>query len=283
MKELLDNADSRLLRMSDLEELTGLNRKTIHYYLNQGLLADPLRTGKTMSYYNQKHVSDLNTIKELRGKGYPIVQIKRIMNKGYEGGKEEEEKHGEHLDANVRKQQLMEKAVELFSKLGFHKTKVSDITNAVGMSPSSFYVYFPSKKALFVDCMDLVFQSMFQDVVDEIKGEKHPLRRLSLRAEIALKSHRQFFDILQVLEADFEGYPRIEAKGREIYALIHEPLKRNLEWAVSEGLFPPLNLDIVAYILINVLETAHLILRLEGELSVDEFLDTIDNLLFYRE
>lgn len=275
----MNDSHKKLLKISDLEGLTGLSRKTIHYYLNQGLLTEPLRTGKTMAYYSRKHARDLNTIKELREQGYPIVQIKRIMNNRNDAEKADE---SEYQDDNKRKQQIMEKAVGLFSKLGFHKTKISDITNAVGIAPSSFYVYFPNKEALFIECLDRVFQSMFEDAVDEIKGERHPLRRLRLRAEIALKSHRQFFDILQVLKTGFKGDPKLEAKRREIYALIHEPLKRNLEWAVKEGLFPQLNLDIVAYMLINVLEAAQLISSLEGRLDVDEFLDTVDKLLFYR-
>ncbi len=275
----MDNWDQRLLRISDLEKLTGASRKTIHYYLSRGLLSEPLRTGKTMAYYDQKHVEDLRTIRKLREKGYPLVQIKEMVHAEPCGESADDDRY---RDIGIREQQLMEKAVELFSKRGFHKTKVSDITNAVGMAPSSFYVYFPSKEALFIDCLDRVFKLMFEDAVDEIIKEENPLRRLRLRAEIALKSHRQFFDILQILKAGFEGDPKFEAKRKEIYALIHKPLKKNLQQAVDEGLLPPMNLDIAAYVFINVLETAMLISSLEGGIDADEFLNTVDILLLSR-
>jgi AcrR family transcriptional regulator/predicted DNA-binding transcriptional regulator AlpA len=276
----MDRLNDGPLRMSDLEKLTGLSRRTIHYYLSEGLLTQPLRTGKTMAYYNREHVKELHLIKELREKGYPIAIIKKMIDKG--SAQEKEGSRNEYQDFHKRKQQLMEKAVEIFSKIGYHKAKISDITRAVGLGPSSFYLYFPSKKALFIECMDQVFQSMFSDVVDKIEGEKHPLRRLRLRAEIVIKSHQQFIDILQVLRTTFEDDPRLEAKRREIYALIREPVKKNLQWAVREGLFPPLNLEIVSYILIGLLEAAQLLFSLEDRFTVDEFLDTVDKLIYYR-
>jgi hypothetical protein len=39
-----------LYRMAVLEKISGLPRKTIHFYTQVGLLHPPLKTGKTMAY-----------------------------------------------------------------------------------------------------------------------------------------------------------------------------------------------------------------------------------------
>lgn len=271
--------NQRFMTISELEKLTGIDRRKIHYYLSKSLLDEPFRTGKTMAYYGQKHIQQLNTIKELRKKGYPLVQIRLML----KGENEKERKTESISQVSIgKKLQIVEKAVELFSKVGYYNTKISDITGALGMAPSSFYIYFPSKKALFLECLDQVFEAMFKDAIDDIRKERHPTRRLRLRAEIALKSHRQFFDVLNVLEVNFNDDRLVQEKRKEIYMMIKDALKRNLQWAVREGLFPPLNLDIVSYILIEVLKAAQLISSLGENFDVDEFLDTVDGLLFQR-
>lgn len=266
------------LRISDLERITGINRRTIHYYMGKGLMTQPLRTGKTMAYYERLHVEELQKIKELREEGYPVAMIKGMMEK--EKARDTGARGEEPLQD--RKKQIIDNAVDVFARVGYHNAKISDITQGLGLGPSSLYLYFPSKKALFMECVDQVFQSMFVDVVDKIEREKHPLRRLRARAEIVIKSHNQFIDILQVLESAFEDDPYLERRRREIYDLIREPVKKNLQWAIREGLFPPLNVDIVSYILIGLLDAAQLFFGLEDHYTVDEFLDTVDQLFYYR-
>jgi DNA-binding transcriptional MerR regulator len=50
----LPNSEDRPLRISDLEELTGIPRGTIHYYIREGLVSAPERTSKTMAYYSPR-------------------------------------------------------------------------------------------------------------------------------------------------------------------------------------------------------------------------------------
>lgn len=276
----MNDTKDRPLRISDLEAITGLSRRTIHYYMSEGLLSPPLRTGKTMAYYNVDHVNELENIKNLKEEGYPIALIKKMTRNDEEIEKNTERERGSFQAR--RKQQIMEKAVEIFSKIGYHKATINDITRAVGVGPSTFYLYFPSKKALFMECVDKVFQSMITDMIEEISKEKNPLRRLRVRGEVILKSHTQFIDILQVLSTTIEDDPHLEAKRREIYALILDPVKKNLQRAINEDLFPPMDLEIVGYILIGLMETAKLVFSLNDRFTVDDFLDTVDKLIFYR-
>jgi AcrR family transcriptional regulator len=52
------------------------------------------------------------------------------------------------------KQQLMNSAKEMFATKGLKKTSLDDLTSAVGISKSSFYVFFESKEVLYLELLD---------------------------------------------------------------------------------------------------------------------------------
>jgi AcrR family transcriptional regulator len=266
--------DDRPLRISELEKITGIKRSTIHYYMRVGLLSPPRRTGRTMAYYHAGHVGELRRIRELQDDGYPISLIKEMKDdsKGWkEAAAEEAAVPGD------RKQQIMEKAVEVFARKGYYNTRINDIARAVGVGHSTFYLYFPTKEALFIECVDQVFQAMFSGVWEEIKHEKNPLKRLRMRGEAVLKYHPEFMDILHVLHGTMEDDPRLEAMRKEIYDSIAKTVQRDISKAIKEGLIPPINEEVASYMLVGWLETAPLLLAQDKGYTVDDLLDTLEN------
>jgi AcrR family transcriptional regulator len=270
------DSDAQLL-ISDLERLTGLGRSTIHYYLRKGMLSPPRRTAKTMAYYHADHVRELKKIRQLRKEGYPLSLIEKRLQepKRRSGG----ETDTQEVAKPERRQQIMEKAVEVFARKGYHKARISDITREVGVGYSTFYLYFPSKRDLLVECVDEILQAMFSDVIEEIRHETHPLRRLRKRAEVAIISHPEFIDILSVLRSTREDDPRLESKRWELYDYIAGHVKRDLDKAVELGLIPPTDVEMLAYTLVvGILETATLLPGKGKEYSTTRLLDAIDDL-----
>lgn len=49
------------------------------------------------------------------------------------------------------RKRLLEAAAERFAELGYHLTKVGDIVKAAGLTQAAFYLYFPSKEAIFAE------------------------------------------------------------------------------------------------------------------------------------
>lgn len=269
---------SKPLKMSDLERQSGLGRSTIHFYARQGLLTPPVRTSRTMAYYNDHHLEELQRIRSLQSEGYPLSFIRDILNGEKKPVRDlrSRRRGGE----SGRRRQIMDTAVDMFARKGYHKTNVTDITRAVGVGHSTFYIYFPGKKALFMECLEEVFQAMFSDVWEEIKHEKDPLRRLRRRGEVVLRFHPQFLDILNVLRSIEEDDPRLEKKRREIYASIVEPVKRDLSRAVSQGMIPEIDIDIAAHFVTGFLETASLLLSLDERYDADQLLDAMESMTF---
>lgn len=57
-------------------------------------------------------------------------------------------------EPEVRKQEILDAAVELFAKNGYEKTSMADIARHIKVAQGLCYRYFPSKEALYESAMD---------------------------------------------------------------------------------------------------------------------------------
>jgi DNA-binding transcriptional MerR regulator len=74
-----ERPERKKLRIGAVEERTGLTRDTIHYYVREGLVHAPEKTGATVAWYDQRHVAKLRAIRALRTAGLPVAAVKRLL------------------------------------------------------------------------------------------------------------------------------------------------------------------------------------------------------------
>jgi DNA-binding transcriptional MerR regulator len=68
------------MRIGELVKQTGVPKETIHFYLREGLLRKPRRSGTHIADYTAAHVDRVLLIKELRDSFFlPIPEIKKIL------------------------------------------------------------------------------------------------------------------------------------------------------------------------------------------------------------
>lgn len=67
------------LSIQELSDQTGTTRRTIHFYIQQGILPPPLGAGLA-SRYTEGHLVRLKLIPLLRSQGSRLDQIRRIFN-----------------------------------------------------------------------------------------------------------------------------------------------------------------------------------------------------------
>lgn len=85
-----------------------------------------------------------------------------------------------HLDA--RRQQILEAAIECFSRQGFHRTSIQDIVQQSELSPGAIYSYFSSK----------------DEIVEAIANERHSREgALFAAVEDAQDAEVRFYRLLE--------------------------------------------------------------------------------------
>jgi DNA-binding transcriptional MerR regulator len=141
------------MRIKELEEKSGIPRTTIHFYLRHGLLHPPQKTGRTMAYYNETHLQRLKQIESLKkGSRVPLSYLKEKIGGAGISPQSVSKDYDVRIKAATTKekakkrQEIIKKAIEVFTRKGYHRTKVVDITDSLKISTGTFYIYFQTKR-----------------------------------------------------------------------------------------------------------------------------------------
>ena len=98
---------------------------------------------------------------------------------------------------------IQKEAMRLFLEKGFDATTIEEIAEAVEISPSTFFNYFPSKEdVVFEDELDPLILTAF----DALPAETHPVRRLRMAmqtvfAHLTPEQDRMMRERMQLLAA----------------------------------------------------------------------------------
>lgn len=69
-----------MLKIAELAERSGVPIATLKHYLREGLIAPAVKTGRTMSWYDEATIARVRTIKELQQRQFlPLDLIKRTL------------------------------------------------------------------------------------------------------------------------------------------------------------------------------------------------------------
>ncbi len=163
-----------------------------------------------------------------------------------------EEEIAELSQGQRTRAKLLEAAEAEFGQKGFYETQIVDITRRAGVAHGTFYTYFPSKEAIFIE------------LVREINEQL----RARLRAAIAgLRDRRQieragfcaFFDFIKdhprayriVREAEFIGSPK-NTTGRWYYERLAQGYVPALAQAMKDGQIRDSDPEALAYALMGI-------------------------------
>jgi TetR/AcrR family fatty acid metabolism transcriptional regulator len=127
--------------------------------------------------------------------------------------------------AQDKRRQILDAAVRVFARQGFHACRVSDIADEAGVAYGLVYHYFHSKDAV-LDTLFLERWNVMLDVIREADGQDGPARdKLQAIAGFIVDSYRHDPDLMKVIivevtrAANSFGRTHLE-KIREAYQLI---------------------------------------------------------------
>lgn len=75
----------------------------------------------------------------------------------------------------VRREKMIQAAVNLLLQNGYEKTTTAAIAKAAGMSPSSFFAVFESKEALLLTLVKTMFEDQFSNADRLMEGAEDPV------------------------------------------------------------------------------------------------------------
>ncbi len=293
----------RLYRIAEIEQITGVPRRRIHFYIQSGLLNKPLKTGKTMAYYDDSHIQQLQVIKKARQRGEPLFSVKNLVKNipprtdrklsDYYVAEAAEKfpadivpavtpRRGRSRNSKKTRERILSVGCEMFRENGYKNTKLNDITRQLDIGKGTFYFYFSDKKELFLECVPRIFEEMFSSGWEVIRQVYDPVERLEMRFQLALEALGEFCSILQLAkEAMADSDPKLKELGKKTYLSIRRPLESDIKKAVARGVFQPVNVEMTASLMIAMVENMYYLQEINGELTEAEMKVHVFNLLAY--
>jgi len=290
-------------RIAELENLSGVSRRTIHFYLQQKLIHAPVKTGKTMAYYDQTHLEKLKYIKQAKVKGMPLIAIRQKIKEvemkqaGVFGtpipnlpGIERKDPGAGNADpappssrkakSNRMRETILTIGCQLFQEKGYKDTRISEITKRLAIGKGTFYFYFLNKQALLLECIPRIFQDLFQNSWNPIRQAKNPMKRLEQRAFAVLPVLKEFCAIIQLSkEAMEDPDPKIRQLGENTYLSIRKPLEMDIKKCILQGIFQPVNSKIAATLMIGLIENLYYTRSIDPDLEAPEIWGNIFKLM----
>jgi TetR/AcrR family fatty acid metabolism transcriptional regulator len=142
--------------------------------------------------------------------------------------------------ASDKRRLILDAAVRVFARQGFHACRVSDIADEAGVAYGLVYHYFASKDEV-LDTLFLERWNIMLELIREVDREQIPVReKLRAIASFIVESYRHNPDLMKVIivevtrAANSFGNTHI-ATIREAYDLIGGMIAK----AQSEGVFKP--------------------------------------------
>ena len=137
-----------------------------------------------------------------------------------------------------RRRAILDAAVRVFARQGFHACRVSDIADEAGVAYGLLYHYFPSKEEV-LNTLFLERWGVMLEMIREVDREPKPVReKLGAIASFIVDSYRHDPDLMKVIivevtrAANSFGQTHL-VQIREAYRLIGEIVTK----AQAEGVF----------------------------------------------
>ena len=87
---------------------------------------------------------------------------------------------GRRLTAGARRRQLFDVALSLFAEHGYAATTMDDIAEAAGVTKPLVYQHFDSKRALYLELMDVISRELVTRIVKATANAEGPRRQVEL-------------------------------------------------------------------------------------------------------
>jgi AcrR family transcriptional regulator len=167
-----------------------------------------------------------------------------------------------------KRRQLLDAAVRVFARKGFHASRVGDIAEEAGVAHGLLYHYFKSKD----EVLEAVFHENWSVLLERIANveetDEPAADQLRHIATIVLRTWLHLPDVVRVVIREFGRSPELEERLRELTQPI-DAIQRVIERGIERGEFrsdiDPRFAAAVVYGSIDELLTAWVLGRLPAE------------------
>ena len=158
----------------------------------------------------------------------------------------------------IRRLEILEAAKEIFSNKGYHAADVNEIAQLAKIAKGTVYLYFPSKKDLFLAVIEAGIDSLTSQMESTIKENTNPLEKIKSAIRtymLFFKNNQKFYRLLvnpdlEIFEDVSEKFKNIKlAKLPQIADTINDGINKKLIRSIDAATLSYMILGIVDFVL----------------------------------
>jgi AcrR family transcriptional regulator len=156
--------------------------------------------------------------------------------------------------SDEQRQAIVDAASLLFIEKGFGGTNINDIADAVGMTRTALYYYFPSKESI-LEALTKEVTERASDLTKDVaqRAELPPdegLRQLILHHAGLILAHPLQF---RVVERSESSLPEAQRQAAQVARrAVRDDFVNVIQRGISQGVFCPVDADVVAFSIIGM-------------------------------
>lgn len=151
-------------------------------------------------------------------------------------------------DTQTTRGRILDAALTIFSRKGYHDTKLDEIADESASSKGAIYFHFPNKERLFLSLVDQFADLLERRVVEAIEQEPAGMGRVRVALETCLATFGKYRRPAKVLLVQATGLGQsFEQKRNEINDRFARLIETYLQEAIEMGEIAGVDTEVTAY------------------------------------
>ncbi|MCP4423529.1 MAG: TetR/AcrR family transcriptional regulator [Chloroflexi bacterium] len=153
------------------------------------------------------------------------------------------------MNANPQstRERILDAALNIFSRKGYHDTRMDEIVDEASASKGAIYFHFPSKERLFIALVDQFANLLERRVTEAIQLETG-MERVRLALETVIATFGKYRRPAKILLVQAVGLGAIfEEKRNEVNDRFANLIAGYLQEAIDQGDIAPTDIEVVSY------------------------------------
>jgi AcrR family transcriptional regulator len=155
-----------------------------------------------------------------------------------------------------RRQQIFEAVVKLFSKKGYHRTTLREISKESGITLGNLYDYISTKEDILYIIQEKATQVVMQAISKNNESDSNPVEKLERLIHSELDAMNRYQNLIMII------YQESHAMFKEtLHSLLRsernhvEQYEKVIREGIKKGVFKPLNVRMVANMIKMLIDT----------------------------
>ena len=183
---------------------------------------------------------------------------------------------------DVRRQEIINAAIDIFYEYGYHKASMRDIARRIGVTQASLYYHFRNKEEICYTIVSKTSNELLLTLRSILKHNKDPVEKLKdiiMGQTLMMKTRQKEVKILiedkKFLSAELSKLIKDQEK------MTFDIFKSNMEDLRRQGKVRDFDLTTATFGIFGMINWLYHWYRPNGKLSLEELADHSINILFY--